>query len=32
MTVKERKSLLEFLDSGDDMVLVEVVKDDLKQQ
>ena len=32
MTVKECKSLLEFLDSGDDMVLVEVVKDDLKQQ
>ena len=32
MNVKERKSLLKFLDSGDDTVLSAVVKDDLKQQ
>ena len=30
MNIKERKSLLKFLDSGDDTVLSAVVKDDLK--
>ena len=32
MNVKERKSLLKFLDSGDDTIISAVVKDDLKQQ
>ena len=32
MNVKERKLLVEFLDSGDDTILAEDVKDDLKQQ
>ena len=32
MNVKEWKSLLKFLDSGDDTILCAVVKDDLKQQ
>ena len=32
MNVKEQKSLLNFLDSGDDTILSVVVKDNLKQQ